>query len=369
MAFFADSTDVEPRRRRGGGWFGWGLVAAAIVAITVIALLPSPYVVEKPGPVYDTLGTTQVDNEDVPLIDIPIEKTYPTDGSLDMLTVTISGSRERPLSWLDAAIAWLTPSQAVVDVDTIYPEGVSVEESNQEGAEEMVNSQKDAIAAALHNLGYEFASSLTVNQVAAGSPAVGVLEEGDIVTAFNGSPVADVAALKAAIAANGAGVAGTVSVTRGSAPLELKVTPVIPEGGTDPVIGVVLSSDYVFPIDVSIQLDNVGGPSAGQMFALGIIDKLTPGALTGGKDIAGTGTITGTGVIGPIGGIRQKMYGARDAGADYFLAPDSNCDEVTGHIPNGLTVFSVETLDDSLAVMTALQAGTDTSKLPTCPAG
>ena len=366
MAFFADSTDVEPRRRRGGGWFGWGLVAAAIIAITVIALLPSPYVVEKPGPVYDTLGTTQVDNEDVPLIDIPIEKTYPTDGSLDMLTVTISGSRERPLSWLDAAIAWLTPSQAVVDVDTIYPEGVSVEESNQEGAEEMVNSQKDAIAAALHNLGYEFASSLTVNQVAAGSPAVDVLKKGDIVTAFNGAPVADVAALKAAIAANGAGVAGTVSVMRDSAPLELTVTPVIPEGGTDPVIGVVLSSDYVFPIDVSIQLDNVGGPSAGQMFALGIIDKLTKGDLNGGEDVAGTGTITGEGDVGPIGGIRQKMYGALNAGASYFLAPVENCDEVTGHIPDGLSVFAVDDLDDSMAALAGIASG-ETAGLPACP--
>jgi PDZ domain-containing protein len=119
---------------------------------------------------------------------------------------------------------------------------------------------------------------------------------------------------------------------------------------------------------VTIQLDNVGGPSAGQMFALGIIDKLTPGSITGGENVAGTGTITAGGEVGPIGGIRQKMYGAKDAGAEYFLAPVDNCNEVTGHIPSGLTVFAITTLDDSLAALEAISTGADSSALPTCPA-
>jgi PDZ domain-containing protein len=104
------------------------------------------------------------------------------------------------------------------------------------------------------------------------------------------------------------------------------------------------------------------------MFALGIIDKLTPGELNGGKDVAGTGTITARGDIGPIGGIRQKMWGARSAGAEYFLAPAENCDEVTGHIPPGLTVFAVKTLGDSLADLKVVAAGGDTSALAACPA-
>jgi len=104
------------------------------------------------------------------------------------------------------------------------------------------------------------------------------------------------------------------------------------------------------------------------MFALCIIDKLTPGELTGGQDIAGTGTITGDGTIGPIGGIRQKMYGAVRAGADYFLAPVDNCDEVVGHVPDGLDVFAVTTLDDSLAVLDAVSTGGSTAGLPTCQA-
>src|SRR5690606_10810906 len=123
-----------------------------------------------------------------------------------------------------------------------------------------------------------------------------------------------------------------------------------------------------FPFDVTIQLDNVGGPSAGMMFALGIVDVLTPGEATGGEDIAGTGTIAGDGDVGPIGGIRQKLYGARDAGADWFLAPQENCDEVTGHVPDGLRVVSVDTLADALTAVDAIAHG-DVDGLPACTTG
>ena len=126
---------------------------------------------------------------------------------------------------------------------------------------------------------------------------------------------------------------------------------------------------YDYPFTVKIQLENVGGPSAGQMFALGIIDKLTPGSLTGGKRVAGTGTIDAQGTIGPIGGIRQKMYGAQRAGATIFLAPAGDCNEVVGHIPSGLKVFAVKTLSDSLAVLKAVSTGASTASLKGCSAG
>ena len=150
----------------------------------------------------------------------------------------------------------------------------------------------------------------------------------------------------------------TVSVT----PKQVEI-----DGETIWLIGVTLITDYDFPIDVTIQLNNVGGPSAGMMFALGIIDMLTPGELNGGENVAGTGTITADGTVGPIGGIRQKMWGAMDAGADWFLAPETNCDEVVGPRPRtGCRVFSVETLDDSLDVLEAIRDGGDLDALPTC---
>jgi PDZ domain-containing protein len=133
------------------------------------------------------------------------------------------------------------------------------------------------------------------------------------------------------------------------------------------VIGVVPGAGYVSPIDVKLQLGNVAGPSAGLMFALGIIDTMTPGRLNGGEHVAGTGTITASGRVGPIGGIQQKLYGAQGNGADYFLAPASNCDEVVGHVPEGLRVFRVASLDRAVAAVEAIAAGR-TEDLPTCAA-
>jgi len=194
-----------------------------------------------------------------------------------------------------------------------------------------------------------------------------LLEEGDVVEQIDGVPVTSAAALRAAIQ-DSQGDAVELTVRRGEDERQVEVTPEQEQvGGVDTwLIGITLTTDYDFPFDVRIQLDNVGGPSAGMMFALGIIDELTPGELTGGKDIAGTGTIDATGAVGPIGGIRQKLYGARDAGADYFLAPTANCDEVAGHVPDGLTVVSTATLEESLDAIEVIAEGGDVDELPTC---
>ena len=369
VAIFAEHEPTPRRAPRGGGWFGWSLILVAIIAITTIALVPSPYVIETPGPVFNVLSSVKSDDTDVPLIEIPDEKTYPTSGSLDMLTVSIQGNRESPVNWFDVALAWLDPSKAVVPLESVYPAGVTVEQSNEENAAQMTSSQQEAIAAALINLGYDVPTSVTIGQVGDDTPASGKLKAGDIVTAVDGKLVADETALRAAIVANGTDKAIKIAVTRADKPVTVSITPVLSTADTPtPIIGVVLGASYTFPFDISIQIENVGGPSAGQMFALGIIDKLTPGALNGGADVAGTGTIAEDGTIGPIGGIRQKLYGASEAGAKYFLAPAENCNEVVGHVPDGLTVFSVEKLTDSLKVLSAIADKTDTSTLATCEA-
>ena len=137
------------------------------------------------------------------------------------------------------------------------------------------------------------------------------------------------------------------------------------EAGGRTVIGVGLRMDYDLPIDVTLNTGRVGGPSAGLMFSLAIYDVLTPGELTGGKNIAGTGTMQDDGSVGPIGGIRQKLVGAKRAGASYFLAPADNCDEVVGHVPDGLEVLKVATFDDGLAAANGIAKGS-VEGLPTC---
>jgi PDZ domain-containing protein len=140
------------------------------------------------------------------------------------------------------------------------------------------------------------------------------------------------------------------------------------QDGTTPVIGILCGGKYTFPFSVEIKLSDVGGSSAGMMFALGIIDTLTPGSLNGGANVAGTGEITADGLVGPIGGIVQKAYGARDSGARWLLVPKDNCADLVGHVPDGLREVSVSTLDDALAALHAIATHSGTTALPHCSA-
>ena len=365
MALFTDS-DQQPRRRRRGRLVGWIILMVAVLGIVAVGFTPAPYVIEQPGPAYNTLGSVEYKNAPRPLITIPDKTTYPTGGSLDMLTVTISGDPQQPPSWAEIAGAWFDPSRAVVPISDIYAPQETVQQSNQQSAAEMAGSQQDATAAALHEQGIAFQTTITVAGVQKNLPADGKLEKGDVIDTVNGATFLDADGLHDAVVAHGTSAPLTIGVIRKGEKQTIELTPGKSSVDGSPAIGVYLGIAYKFPFAVNIQLQNVGGPSAGMMFALGIIDKLTPGKLNGGQMVAGTGTINASGIVGPIGGIRQKMYGARAAGAKYFLAPKSNCDEVVGHIPSGIRVFSTSTLDESVKALKVIASGKGLSALPTC---
>ncbi|HEY4153703.1 MAG TPA: PDZ domain-containing protein [Pseudolysinimonas sp.] len=357
--FFSD-------RGRVGRSLGWVLLVCAVVGTVLIGLSPSPYAVERPGPVYDVLGKTEVNGKSVAVIDIPSQTTYPTSGTLDMLTVYVDGSPQDKLSWIELAGSWFDASRAALPLDELFPSGQTEDESNAESAIDMTNSQQDATAAALSELKIDYQSTVVVAQVIKGTPAAGNLKAGDELLTVNGVPVTGLTMLQQAIIANGVDHPVALDIRRNGTEKALDITPAINADTKNPTVGIYTGTTFTFPFDVKIQLQDVGGPSAGMMLALGIYDKLTPGELAGHAHIAGTGTVDPDGSVGAIGGIRQKLYGARDDGAKWFLAPASNCDEVVGHIPSGLTVFAVKTLDDSLADVKAIASGADTSKLATC---
>ncbi|HEY2642174.1 MAG TPA: S16 family serine protease [Galbitalea sp.] len=363
MSIFTDTEPDRPRRRRGRR-IGWVILVLGVVCLFVVGRMPSSYAIERPGPVFNTLGTTEVSGHEVPVITIAGHKTYPTGGALDMLTVNIDGDPDQPASWAEVAGAWFQPSQAITPLDELYAPQQTVKQSNEEGAQQMAESQQDATAAALYEQKIPFDSVLTVGGTVKGSPAEGVLKKGDILDSVNGKTFIDLDQVHNYVVANGTTEPLTIVFTRDGKQMTTKITPA--KSSTGPYIGVFLTAKYTFPFPVKIQLQDVGGPSAGMMFALGIIDKLTPTKLNGGQHIAGTGTITASGSVGAIGGIRQKMYGARNAGANYFLAPASNCNEVRGHIPAGLTVFATSKLSDSVTDLHAIATGTGLSKLKTC---
>jgi len=359
--------DRAGRRRPVSARRSWIALGLALVGVLALGALPAPYAIDGPGPVTDTLGTIAVDGEDLPLITIEGAETYPTEGRLDLLTVTRTGNREQQPRWLDVLSAWFDPRRVAVPLDTAFPLGTTTEAVEQANAAAMTASQQRAIAAALVGLGYDVGAELTVGTIAEGSPADGLLEEGDRIRSIDGESFISVEAMSGAIGEHGTGSPVTVAVDRAGEELELAMTPIEGRGASsDAVLGVGVVAEYDFPIDVSIRIDQVGGPSAGMMFALAITDDLTPGALNGGEHVAGTGTITADGEVGPIGGIRQKLYGALDAGAEYFLAPADNCDEVVGHVPGDLRVFAVATLDDAAAALQAIRGEADADALPTC---
>lgn len=351
---------------------GWMLLVLAVVGTVLLGLAPSPYAIERPGPVYDVLGTTDIAGKTVPLIEVTGEKTYATSGKLDMLTVYVDGTPQTQLSWIEVAGSWFDTSRAAVPLDEIYPTGQTDKQANEESTQEMSSSQQSAQAAALTELGidYQMTTTVTVAQVVKGTPADGTLKAGDVLETVNGQKVTSLAMLQQAIIANGIGQPVAFEITRDGTERPVQITPAINSDTKKPSIGIYTggSSTFTFPFRVTIQLQDVGGPSAGMMLALGIYDKLTPGDLVNGKHIAGTGTIDPDGTVGAIGGIRQKLYGARDDGASWFLAPQSNCNEVVGHVPSGIRVVAVKTLDDAVTAVKAIASGRGTASLPTCSA-
>jgi len=356
----------RPRSRAGVAGI-WALVVA-LVALLVLSFLPSAYVIETPGPVFNTLGTVQNDQkQQVPIITVSGATTYPTAGELSLLTVQVVGTADARPSWLELIPAFFDPSRSIVPADAIYPPDQTSQQLSDQSSAQMVDSQQEATAAALTHLGYTVTPYLSVYSVESDGAANGVLQKDDVVESADGTAVTDVASLRAIIAAKD-GAPVSLTIQRGGATQQVSITPKqqIINGQSTWLIGVSLLTQFHFPIDVKLQLFNVGGPSAGMMFALGIIDTLTPGNLNGGKNVAGTGTIDAAGEVGAIGGIRQKMYGARSSGAEYFLAPADNCDEVVGHIPQGLSVYAVSTLDDAVKDLTVIGSGGDTSTLATC---
>jgi PDZ domain-containing protein len=320
-----------------------GMSAAAAVATV-------PYVALGPGPTIDTLGAVA----GTPVIAITGRTTYPTTGHLDLTTI----SPQVRLTLVEAMKGWLDDEVAVVPREVLYPQDQTTEQIQQRNTETMELSQDSATTAALRELGIPIATEVVVRAVTPGAPAAGRLEPGDVLTSVDGKPVTRASELRAAIGARPPGAVVQVGYTRDGEPGRAELT-TAPAGddAARAIIGVEPGEQADYPFEVRIQLKDVGGPSAGLMFALGIIDKLDKPPLTGGAYVAGTGEISPEGVVGPIGGIAQKVLGARRKGATLFLTPAANCAEAAAARPEGLTLARVATLGEALTALRVTRSG------------
>ncbi|MGW4028029.1 YlbL family protein [Streptomyces sp. NPDC004838] len=344
-----------------------------VVLLCVGILVPTNYSEMSPGPTVNTLG----DAGGEPVLRISGRKTYPTTGHLNMTTVRVTGADYR-MNLVEAVYGWLAHDNVVVPHDTLYPKGQTEEQSTQENAEEFSQSQESAKVAALKELKIPVRSQVVVAAVFKDTPAKDKLHAGDVIKAVDGTPVkvpGDVAKLvtkhkpgedvvftivpaKEAAAAEKAGKEPRVTE-------RVTITTAESDSGDRAIVGIEAGTDHTFPFTIDINLADVGGPSAGLMFALGIVDKLTPDNLTGGKFVAGTGTIDDQGKVGPIGGIVMKLVGARSAGAEYFLTPSDNCEAAAADTPSGLKLIKVNTIADATRSLEKIKSGA-TEDLPTC---
>lgn len=351
------------RRRPSRRAFTAAVSVIVVLALGVAAaLLPVPFIVVSPGPTFNTIGEVR----GTPLVTITGTTTYPTDGHLDMTTVRESGEPRSRITVFEALGAWVSSERAVLPRELLYPDDVSGDEVRQRNAALFSTSQSHAIAAALTALDLPIEATPVVTAIVEGAPADGRLQAGEQVLAIDGEPVLQPVQVGDAVRSKPIGTTLVFDVLRDGEVTSVEVVSVAnPEDASLAYVGISVGALYsAADFDIDFTLSDVGGPSAGLMFSLAIVDILTPESLTDGGFVAGTGTIDPAGQVGAIGGIRQKLAGARNAGATLFLMPDVHCAEAQGFVPAGLTVAPVQNLDQALSVLAEWRAG---KSLPTCP--
>ena len=344
MSYFSS----KPKAPKGSA--RWIVLSLVVITLGSLTVLPTGYVIERPGQVFDVMGEISgqkvISSNDV--------EVFETDSRFDVTTVSLLGNRESTPTWVQVLWAWADPEQIVLPLDDVFPPNLTTAEIRAESTAQMEVSQQDAIAAALSQLGYEIPRTLYVASVIADAPSSGILVAGDFVVSARGFEVSSFDELKAQIQLS-EGNQIEIGVLRDGQPLTLDITPEKRE--TDWVIGAMVGYTYDFPIEIELQLGDVGGPSGGLMFSLGILDALSEGSMADDHHVSGTGTINSAGEVGPIGGVGLKMIAAKNSGADLFLVPEGNCEEAIGQIPEGLSVVTVRDLNEALDAVQALREG------------
>lgn len=331
----------------------------ALILGGIALSVPLPYASYSPGPTFDVLGK---DSDEAELVQVDGHKAYYDEGQIRFTTVVASSYGDK-LSLGDALARWLDPDKAVVPYEVVHPPARSAEEEEAQGAIQMTTSQDVAKAVALTELGYDIPSAVQVAYVDPKGPAYDKLLVRDIFKEVDGEPVTKGEEIVAAVRKHEDLTNVELKIQRGKDELMVRVKPEIDDG--TPRVGVTLGMGYEFPFEIRLRVDQtVGGPSAGLMFALAIYDTLTPGSLTGGATIAGTGELLPDGSVGPIGGVEQKIAGAQEAGAQLFFVPKDNCPDVTD-LDTDLRLVKATTMHEARLALEKWVEDPD-AELPTC---
>lgn len=332
---------------------------AVIVLVLASLFLPSPFVILSPGNPQNILGSA---------ITITGAESYPTTGKLSVTSVMVTDP-DSYITGFDVLYGWFDKNRAVLPRVEVYPKGESAADSKKSGAEEMSSSQTNATAAALSFLGYKTSSNLVITEVNEKTNAYKLLLKSDIVITVDDKKFLSASEIMRYLDQKQPGDLVSIKVLRSGGEIITKQIKLSARDDGSAFIGVNIQQNFDFPFEVKIQLAETGGPSGGLIFALGVVEKLTQADLIRGRNIAGTGTITADGQVGPIGGIAEKIIGAKKDGVKIFLAPIENCtdiknkDQLTNSgSKNDMKIVPVATLTEAISV---LNLPTD-AKYPSC---
>jgi PDZ domain-containing protein len=343
-----------------------GLVAVLLLGALVAWMVfrPMPYVTYEPGSTLDVLGETDGKEN----IQVSGHRVYRDGGELRMTTVLVSTPGAR-LDLFTLMTTWLNPNDAVYPYDAVYAPDIDQEENREEGQVEMVTSQDSAAAAALRELGFDVTPVIEVVGVTDDTPAAGKLKVRDVLLEVGGIPITSGEDVMKAVTEAPEGEPIDFKVRRGGKDgkiVETSITPTSIDGHQR--VGIRIGTGFELPFEVSVNIsDSIGGPSAGLMFSVAIYDTLTPGSLTGDQVVAGTGTIDEEGQVGPIGGIQQKIVGAREDGAQLFLVPPDNCADALGSRNGDMRLVKAVTMHAAVQAIEKWVKDPD-AKLPSCTA-
>lgn len=331
----------------------------ALILGGIALAVPLPYASYSPGPTFDILGT---DENRAEVIQVDGHKAYYDDGQIRFTTV-IASSYGQKLTLGDALARWFDPDRAVVPYDVVHPEDQSKKDEEAEGQVQMSTSQDTAKAVALKEIGVDVPTAVQAAAVAADGPSADKLLPGDLFQEVDGKPVTDADQIVKAVQKHADLSNVEFKIRRDEDELTVRVKPKLVKGV--PKVGIQVGLGYEFPFKIQLRVDpTVGGPSAGLMFSLAIYDTLTPGSMTGGATIAGTGELLPDGTVGPIGGIAQKIAGAQEAGAELFFVPKDNCPDVKDLDPD-LRLVKATTMHEARLALEKWSKDHD-AELPAC---
>lgn len=337
--------------------------AALFVALAaLLALIPAPFVAWNPGQAYNVLAV----NDGTPVIRVSGVQTYPPSGQLFMTTVSTTRV-DASVSLPEALLAHWGGASDAMPREAIYPAGKSVEQVQREAVVQMDTSQQDATVAALRAAGQPVTEMVQITSVTASGPAFDKLKPGDLISKVEGAEITTREQVQAAVRQRKVGDTVNFEVIRGRTVLQVPVETA--SSNTDrsvASVGVGLGIGYRYDAQIEFGLDrSVVGSSAGMVFALGVYDTITEGDLIADRRVAGTGSISPSGQVGRIGGIREKIHGAQDAGATIFLVPAENCGDI-GDFDTTLNLVKVTTLKDAIASLQLLSEANPSTEVPRC---